>query len=280
MIFSMIFGKQPRPVFILGCQRSGTTICQDVFLQSGRFDVYRESDTRAMTDNCRLKDDASIDGLIAGSRRQVALFKPINESHWADRYLSRWPDSRVIWIWRNVFDTANSAVVKWGDGQLGIIRTIAEAFADGVDRKAALASMAAVSDRDMYAERLPDDAIASLISWCQSDLTPTAGAAALWWIRNRIYFDLNLDQHPRVMLVRYEDFVRSPATEIARVCDFIGARCSPRLAKAVHSESLRRAEPPPLPVPILDACEALEARLTEAYDQQRAQAGYATVSGR
>jgi hypothetical protein len=278
MMLSTIFSRRTTPVFILGCQRSGTTICQDVFLQSSRFDVYQEDDARAMTDNCRLRDQATIDELISRSRRSFVILKPINDSHWADHYLSRWADSRVIWIWRNVFDTANSAVAKWGDGQLGIIRSIAEAFADGSEREVALARMAAVGDRDMYAERLPDDAIAALVSWCQSDLTPEAGAAALWWMRNRIYFDLDLDQHPRVMLVSYEDFVTSPESELRGICDFIGARFSAKLSRAVHSRSLRKAAPSDLPAPILDACQSLEARLRAAYERQRKRLGSATGS--
>jgi hypothetical protein len=266
----MIFRRARKLVFILGCQRSGTTICQNVFLASRRFEVFREGNKKAMTDNWRLKDDETIRALAAASRRPVLLFKPINDSQSADRLLRDFPGSRIVWIWRDVFDTANSAVAKWGDSQLDMVTHIARAFAESPDRPAAMARIEERPNYGIYAERIGDDAIAALMAWQELSLSPHAGAAALWWLRNRLYFDLGLAGDPRVLLVKYEDFVQSPRTQISRLCEFMDERCSERLAEGVHTGSLRKSAPPELPAPLAEACAELDVRLAAEYASQLA----------
>ena len=262
--------KPKTPVFILGCQRSGTTICQNVFLNSRQFDVFREGNRRAMTDNFRLRDDAVISKLIAGSRRPVQVFKPINDSQWADRFLSAYERARIIWIWRDVHDTANSAVAKWGRLHLDLVEWIGGAYADFADRDRALVRVRERVDYDIYAERLADDAIAMLAAWSRAGLTPHAGAAALWWLRNRLYFDLELVSDPRVLLVKYEDFVSRPQASIQRLCEFMEASYSPELAEGVHTGSVRKNSPPELPPIVAEPCAGLAARFEAVYQAQLA----------
>lgn len=269
--------KARTPVFILGCQRSGTTICQNVFLNSRQFDVYREGNKNAMTDNFRLRNEAVIRKLIARSRRPVLIFKPINDSQWADRFLATYDRARVVWIWRDVYDTANSAIAKWGRLHLDLVEWIGAAYADCPDPDSALARVRERPDHDIYAERLADDTIAMLAAWSRAGLTPHAGAAALWWLRNRLYFDLDLASDPRVMLVKYEDFVAQPQAHIQRLCEFMGASYSPELAQGVHTGSVGKEPRPDVPAIVAEPCAGLAARFDAVYQSQLARAGAAAA---
>ena len=260
----ILFRSERVPVFILGCQRSGTTICQNVFLNARDIAVYREGNKEAMTDNWRLREPSIIRDLITNSRRQVHLFKPINDSQWGDRFLSEFDNARVVWIYRDVFDTANSAVAKWGNSQRQMIEWIAEGLARHSDRQEALEAIGARPNTAIYAERLDDEAVRNLVEWSGAGLSDHAGAAVLWWLRNRLYFSLAFDTNSRVLLLRYADFVADPQKEIRRLCQFIGVRYSRRLAGSVHAGSVRKSPPPQLPGPILAACSDLAARLDAA----------------
>ena len=76
----MIFSTQKLPAFILGCQRSGTTICQNVFAGSSNVAVFREGSKEAMTEGWRLRPYDEIQALIDRLKATVILFKPINDS--------------------------------------------------------------------------------------------------------------------------------------------------------------------------------------------------------
>jgi len=271
----MIFWRPKNPVFILGCQRSGTTICEEVFRDSRQFAVFSEGSKRAMSEGYRLRDLDEIDALIASTRKSMLMFKPLNDSHWGDRFLERWPRARVIWIWRDVHDTVNSAVTKWGDAQRDIVYAIVDAFAGGVDRDIALARLSSYTNNGMYAERMPLADITMLAGWAKEGLSAEAGAAAVWWMRNKIFFDLELDAEPRALLVRYEDFVAQPGAEIRRICEFMGASYKKRLASKVHAGSIRKSPPPTLPAELFAECQSLEFRLEQAYRRQRSDESHA-----
>ena len=76
----MIFTQRKVPAFILGCQRSGTTICQNVFSGSKKVAVFREGSKEAMTEGWRLRPYDEIQALIDRQKARVILFKPINDS--------------------------------------------------------------------------------------------------------------------------------------------------------------------------------------------------------
>jgi len=110
----MIFKQRKVPAFILGCQRSGTTICQNVFSGSKEVAVFRQGSKEVMTEGWRLRPYDEIQALIDRQKARVILFKPINDSQAALEILEQFDNSRVVWIYRHFHDTANSAVVHSG----------------------------------------------------------------------------------------------------------------------------------------------------------------------
>ena len=257
----MFFGKTTRPVFVLGCQRSGTTICQNVFLKSADCDVYREGNKRAMTDEWRLRDTPTIRKLIRKSRKPVALFKPLNDAQWACRFLDEFKGARIVWIYRDPGDTANSAVAKWDETQADIITTVGEALAQAGDAAGAARLLADRPGYAMYAEGIPPDAVGQIIEWSREGLDAPSGAGALWWLRNQFYRSLGLDRDARVLLVKYEPFVTDPAAAVQRICEHMGIAYDDQLVEDVHAGSVGRRPPPPMAPSVAAACDALLAAL-------------------
>jgi hypothetical protein len=254
------------PVFIVGCQRSGTTICQNIFLESRQVQVFKESNKQAMTDDYRLRPDEEIRSLITQSRHRVLLFKPLNDSQLADRVLERFEHARLIWIYRGFADTVNSAVAKWSSTQKDMMQSIGDALLETGSLQGALDRFDRLDDKPncgIYAERMAVETVAKLIEWTRVAMTDHTGAAILWYIRNRIFFDLRLDRDPRAMLVRYEDLVRSPEAQIERMCRFMEMKYSSRLTKKVLGSSINEASVPDLPATVLYACEGLTRQLDD-----------------
>ncbi len=256
------------PVFILGCQRSGTTICQNVFLEARGFGVFREGSRKAMTENWRLRPKRDIDRLIKQTRRSILLFKPINDSQWADYLLGDFENARIIWIYRSVFDTANSAVAKWQGSQRDMVKWIGDAFSDLPSHDEAMRRIEEKPNYGIYAERLPEDAIEQLVRWTRAPLSEHTGAAILWYLRNRIVKDLGLMQDPRVLLVNYEEFVQGPVPQLERMCHFMGAKFEPELADGVFSSSIGKADLPDIDPDVRAACIELTDFLDTALEEQ------------
>lgn len=259
----MFFRRQKIPVFILGCQRSGTTICQNVFLKSKRFAVYREGNKHAMTDKWRLRPRDEIESLIENSKQRFLIFKPIDDSQLADCFLSEYSNSRVIWIYRDMFETANSAVAKWGSGQRKTVTWTGKALARSATLEVAMPGIMNWPSCAVYAERLNRATCEKRVEWTAHPIPEHTAAAVLWYLRNQFFFNLSLNENRRVLLVRYEKFASHPNDKIRRICKFIGARNSSRLSDGVYQTSIGKSGPPEITASVHNACLELTQKLDD-----------------
>lgn len=252
------------PVFILGCQRSGTTICQNVFESSRLFAVFKEGNEKAMTDKWRLRSVDEIQRLIDVSKAKTLIFKPINDSQLALQLLNDFSGSRVIWIYRSFNDTVNSAVSKWGPAQRDMVVWIGEALGRHAGIGDAMPDIEKRPSFAVYAERLSDESCKRLVEWTRSPLTEQTGAAIMWYLRNELFFDQGLDTNDRALLINYENFAVNPDAELRRMCDFMGTKQLKSQAKNVHASSIGRGNVPPIDASVREACEQLFSRLHNA----------------
>lgn len=242
---------------------------QSMFARSSAIEEFDEGNRRAMTEGWRLREEAVVKKLVKRSRRKIALFKPLNDSQFADRYLDAYPDLRIIWMFRDPFDTVNSAVTKWGSSQLDMMTWIASAIRDAGSLDAATPVLETRPGYAIYAERLSDEARKELLEWTDMSLDDHAGAAVLWYLRNRIFFDLELAGRDHVLLMSYEDLVQDKETQIRRICEFIGIPYAHKYADDVRTSSIRKSSKPPLPDTIEAAVLSLHSRLRSEFQQQR-----------
>lgn len=251
-------GPGPRALFVVGCQRSGTTLLADVLRRSLHTRVYHEAEDSPAFLDCRLRPEETIRGILADSPADLVVFKPICDSQWTDRLLENHPGSKVVWIYRHHGDVANSAVAKWGSHQR--------------DFMAAL-SRGDTGELAWRGERLSPEVLATLSRFDWSVLSDHDGAALFWWMRNRLYFELGLASDPRVHLLRYESLVTEPEATGRELCRFLDLPWSRRLTSEVHADSVRKRERPELNGRVSEQCEEMLARLEGAWQRRSAPVG-------
>jgi hypothetical protein len=177
------------------------------------------------------------------------VFKPLTDSHRGRELLSLIPNSTAIWAFRRVEDRANSAVAKFGDHNLQILR----AFSEGREL-----------DR-WQAQGLTDENFEFIRSFDYANCSAEAAAAIFWYLRNSLYFSQGLDSLPSVLPLAYEDLVSDPSAVLRGVCHLAGGRFDERMVSDVHAKSIGRRESR-LPVEIQQLCQPMYERL---HDMQK-----------
>ena len=201
----------PTAVFVLGCQRSGTTMLIDVLRRSPSTWVWPEKGVLAYRDY-RLRSPATIELVTAQSPAPLAIYKPLCDGHLADRLLDLHAGSKALWVLRRWQDVARSAVVKWGSHQAEVVTAIARGDAASVGWRG---------------ERISDALVEQLRELVGDGVDDHTGAVLFWYLRNSFYFSLDLDRDERVRLVRYEEMVSHPGTVLPTVFGHLGAEWSP-----------------------------------------------------
>ena len=237
------------PVFVVGVQRSGTNMLVRGLERSPEFEVRNENDREAF-DRFRLRSDAEIRALVERSGHRYVLFKPLIDSHRVPRLLDLGTPSpgRAIWAYRDVDGRVRSSVAKFGDSNLQALRRIA------------------AGDTGIWqAGALSEERLALIRSLDLAGITPESGAALFWWLRNHLYFDLDLHARPDVTLARYEATVEDPEAAVRRICGFLDFPFRPELAEHVDRRAASARPPLPLDARVRELCDALQERLADAY---------------
>ena len=251
-------------VFILGCQRSGTTVCQNAFRDSTKFHVYGEGSRLAMTPEWRLRSYSDIDRLMRSSRRKFLLFKPLNDSQLARDFLRQYAGLKIIWLCRSMPDTVNSAVRKWGAAQRDMVVWLGDILAAGYSTETRQEKMASWPSSAIYAERLSDDSREKLVRWTRGPVSDHDGAAIMWYLRNQLYFEQELDRNADTLLISYEALVQEPAQTMRKLCEFIGATYNDELVRDIHASSVGRSSSPSVAHHIQESCDELALQFKQA----------------
>jgi len=241
---------KPAPLFLIGCQRSGTNMNIEVLDKSYQTWVYNEANHKAFY-NFRIKSLAVRQPLIRRAHCPWVVFKPICDSQNIDVLLSEHPDARVIWDFRRYQDVANSAVKRWGAHQLDLIRRLAEGETKG----------------HFFFDRVTPEQRQFVQELYHDEMSPHTAAALFWYLRNRIFFDHGLEKMPnRVKLVRYEDSVSDPAGHYKTLFDSLGIEFRPAFVAEVHPSSISKQEFPAIDAPVEKLCEEMMDKLNGALE--------------
>ncbi|MDJ0788664.1 MAG: sulfotransferase domain-containing protein [Myxococcota bacterium] len=242
------------PLFLVGCQRSGTNMVMWTLEKAPEVWPYHEHLISPAFRNYRLRETAVIDRLVARAPSPVVAFKPVCDSHLTDRLLDRHEGARAVWIYRRFADVANSNVANFGEHVRDIMRWIVQGDTDYLDWRG---------------ERLSADA-QELVRRCyRPDMSLFEAACLWWWLRNRFFFDLRLAEDPRVLMVRYEDLVSGDAEAFRELYRFAGCGFEERYLDDVFSSSIGKQDVPELAPEISDACAAMQQELDATYEKLR-----------
>lgn len=249
--------------FIVGCQRSGTTMLTKILARSPHVSVYGEANKEANKD-WRLRDEKEIKQLIRREHHELIIFKPLNDTQYTDRLLLYDDNAKAIWIYRCYQDTVNSAVTKWQDTH--------KKYMLWISRQSSLTTPAGYSGEDkwnaIYIERMPSGIKLLVNELAHADISNEEGAALLWYVRNRIYFDLNLSGNDKVMLVKYEDLVTDPLFHVRRIATFLETEIDDNIVDGVVTTSINKHSAPVINPAIRSHCDKLMNLLDRQYMQQ------------
>jgi len=246
------FGVPPgtaAPVFLVGSHRSGTNMVVRGFDVLPEFEIHNENERVAFSYN-RLRPDPVLRDIVARSRHRYVLFKPLADSHRTAELLDTLGTPvppRAVWIYRDVDGRAGSAVAKFGSSALDVLREIVAGRAEGRWQCAGLS----IESRRLLAEL---DLAAR---------TPFEGAALLWYVRNRLFFELGLHRRADVLLLSYDALTRDPEPTMRAVCAFLGAAYAPALVADID-HAARRTRPLELHPRVRACCDALTRELDAA----------------
>jgi len=230
------------PVFVLGIQRSGTTMLMFAFHLHPEIAVYDESrESNAFLD-FRLRSMETTEKLISASPFPVACFKPLADSHLTAQLLERFPSAHFIWALRDYHDVANSFLRKFPHATRAIRLICNEQEGGG-----------------WFQEGISQETGQILRNLPWQDFSEYDFACLVWWARNRLFFEQNLDRENRVLLLRYEKLVTTPEKSLQEVTDFIGIPFSTQMTRYIHARSISRYSPPAINHSVQELCDELAA---------------------
>ncbi len=245
------FGGPPRPVFVVGAQRSGTRLPMVVMERSPDIGTYAEGNSRFFN-GVLLKPDHEVARTLNRLPFQAVALKPICESHRARELLERFPGSRVIWIYRDYRYATRSSERKWKGG----IKEL-ELLATGRLKEAGWRAGGLTEEKLRLVRRHYDPAMSRHSAY-----------AMKWFLRTGLFFDIGLAGRDDVLLVRYEDLATDPVAGFQRMFAFIGAEFREAFVRDVYASSVATGEVEGLDPEIESLCMDLLERMDAYYESQ------------
>ena len=239
----------PDTVFVFGCQRSGTTMILDTLERDWSTTIFRDVSELG---NIVLRPDKEVRTVLARTRSQWAIAKPLADSHRVIDLLSSFERARGLWMFRHHLAVAHSDLRLFGD-QNGI-RNLQGALSE---------------DSTNWRTRGVTPGIREMVERLSvSELSELDAALLFWLVRNSLFFEQKLDRHPRVRLVSYERVTAQPLEVFGEIYSWLGKE--PPQSRLTNN--IRPSPPPPSggesnPA-ILMECERLLERLEAARASQ------------
>lgn len=253
-------------LFVVGAQRSGTNMLMDVLEQSLDAWTYNEGEPEAFR-KYRLRPAHKIERLVQNSPTPVVAFKPISDSQHTDQLLERHAGSKAIWIFRRYQDVANSALRRWGHLELARIRRLAtkEPWTPLPEESLTDEQEIFLTRSSWLGERLPAELWRLVNEIYDEGMTDASAASLKWYLRNSLFFSLNLDRNPEsVKLVRYEDLVSNPTAHFGDIFQFLQITFDPSFVSSVVKTSIAKHPFPEIDSRVAALCEDLTRQLESA----------------
>ena len=255
----------PRSLFILGCQRSGTTMIVEALDKDWRVKTFPEhsavnlpaGDRRPWSvratsrHSIRMKPLDQVAAKLERSRYPLVVLKPLVESQKAQAILRTIDHAVCLWVFRHYRDVARSNF---------------RFFSPDVNR-INLEPMIRREPDNWRSELVPEDVREMVARHYSPDMNPFDGGALFWYARNRLFFDLDLAAEERVLALRYEDLVSDPERLLRRVYDTAGvAFPGRRIIEDIHPRSVGLGRELELCPEIERACERVWVELNAVYE--------------
>lgn len=239
-------------IFILGCQRSGTSLLTEIFQKDLNTKVFGEFSQLSNKDTSRIRLNPlnEVGNLFKKCPARILVVKPIVESQNALKLLNYFNNASIIWIYRNYKDVALSNINKFGSNN---------GYND-------LRPIYYNDKKNWRSENLAKNIREVIIKYFSEKIKPYDAAALFWYVRNNFFIDLNLKSHNRVLLTKYEDLVTGPAHVLRKIYNFNKIDYpGDKIVSDVHSNSINKGKNIQLSFEIEEICNNLLKKLDNIY---------------
>jgi hypothetical protein len=201
-----------RVLLIFGCQRSGTTMLQQTFLdRSWRVLILEEHDRRLVgpapgPEETSWQEYPTVLNRIRRLPFEVVAAKPLVESASATELMDATGAVKAVWMIRRYPEVARSNVSRFG---------VENPFRD-------LEPIRSRDATDWRYRGVTEETWQTVNALLERKLTPLDAAALFWWTRNQLYFDQRLWADERIRVLRYERACDQPVEVIRSLSDHIG----------------------------------------------------------
>jgi hypothetical protein len=198
----------------------------------------------------RLNSFEQIKQVFFTVKAPLIVLKPLVESQNVPELLSFFDNSLALWMFRNYKDVALSNIKRFGiDNGIHDLRPIVTG-----------------EPNNWRSEKVSKHVQETVSEYFSEDMSPYDAAVLFWWARNSIFFDLELEDHPRVMMCSYEDFVLDPENFVRRVYQRLGQPYpATSITAEVHSKSRKKGKDIELSPEIEDLAVEMQNRLNIVY---------------
>lgn len=243
------YGESPKgPIFILGCQRSGTTYAERLFRADPRSRVFGEfSELTILPTHSVWRDPSSMRQVLSAHRGEYQVIRSLLASHRVCDLLEDWPRSVVLWMFRDANSVVASMMHKWQ----GDFREVSEKVETDAAGHWEL--------RGIWEQIEADVSSGATEALCHDRY------AMYWYQRNRVAIDKSLGNNPRVLMVEYSDFVNRPNAWLKAVRD-LGDIAAPNWTFPIHAMARSRSPSSSIRLSpwVQDKCDSLLAELRDA----------------
>lgn len=242
-------------LFIVGCQRSGTTMILNIFDKDYAVKVYREESDLSSDDPTgrRFKSLEEVGQVIDSNKVGAIVAKPLVETQNIDKLLEHFSDARALWVYRNYKDVVSSNLKSFGvrNGLLNI-KPIYESATD-----------------NWRSDRVSPTTIEIIRKYYDENISEQDAAALFWYCRNVLFFERQLEDDKRALLCKYEEFVKAPDTAMKQIYSFMETPFPKNNPTAmVHAGSVRKGKDVALSLEIEKLCNELMVRLDAIFYSQ------------
>lgn len=245
-------------LFIFGCQRSGTTLLTEIFERD--FDntkVYGEFSRLSSRDkisHIRLNPLHLVKTKIDNDRPSLIILKPLVESQNALKLLDYFNNSKALWVYRNYRDVALSHLELWG-------------VKNGINN---LRPIIKGQSQNWRSENVSESTKQIVRKHFSEDMNPYDAAALSWFVRNTLFFEMNLDRNYNIMTCKYNDLIDNPLQTMSNIYEFVGyVYPSNTIPMNIYSDSKGRGENIKLSQDIEILCNDLLHKLDVAHELKK-----------
>lgn len=248
--------KEKKLMFIVGCQRSGTTILSEVLEKDFRTKVYKEVHSSLSTGDSyglRLDPLPEVQKNIYSNNAGIIVAKPLVESQYTSKLLKEFSEAKAVWLFRDFRDVISSDLKKFG-------------ASNSIEN---LKKVLFEKEYTWRSEKITSDTKNLIQKYYDENMSAYDAGALFWYSRNILFFDQHLYNENRVRLCSYQDLVSKPEKTVRHLYQFINAIYPKKeITSSLHSNSLRKGAEITLQPEIEDICTELFEKLNSHYGKQ------------